>query len=479
MDNEVFRQLVEVSSDVVTIIDTEGTFTYVNPSVTDTLGYEADELVGEEGYKYQHPDDRQAVADAIERLEADPDRVETIETRFRRADDSWCWIEATLQNCLDDPNIEGILVNSRDISERKRSEQSYRQLATEYETMMQTVQDGIFLLSVEQGESGRIYRFERLNAAYETQTGITTEEVEGKTPTEVFGSDLGAALEANYRRCARAEEPIQYQEEVPVESGARFWQTSLAPVMAAGEVTRIIGITRNVTERVEREQELQQQRDRLEEFASVVSHDLRNPLNIAQGRAALLGEECESEHFEPLNTALDRMSEIIGDTLTLARQGQVVGETERINLTEITGACWKNVATGAASVDVVDEMIIEGDRGRLQHLFENLFRNAIEHGTSENHTDSDDDGESWADDLSIQVGQIDDAGFYVEDSGTGIPKESRDDVFEPGHSTAEGGTGFGLTIVKRVAEAHGWEVMITDGKDGGARFEFTGVEFPY
>jgi PAS domain S-box-containing protein len=478
MDNKVFRQLVEVSSDVATIIDPEGTITYVSPSVSGVLGYETDELVGEEGYEYQHPDDRQAVADAIERLQEDPDRVETIETRFRRADDSWCWIEATLQNYLDDPNIEGILVNSRDISERKRSEQQYRQLATEYETLMQTVQDCIFLLNVEQGESGRIYRFERLNAAYESQTGITTKEVKGKTPTQVFGSDLGAQLEANYRRCARAKEPIQYQEEVPVESGARFWQTSVAPVMAAGEVTRIIGITRNVTERVEREQEVQRQKDRLDEFASVVSHDLRNPLNIAQGRAGLLGEECESDHFEPLDAALDRMSEIITDTLTLARQGEVVGETESINLTEIVGACWKNVATGAASVDVVDEMIIEGDRGRLQHLFENLFRNAIEHGTGDNHTGSEDAGQTLDEDLSIRVGQIDDAGFYVEDSGTGIPKESRDEVFEPGHSTAEGGTGFGLTIVKRVAEAHGWEATITEGHDGGARFEFTGLDFP-
>lgn len=67
--------------------------------------------------------------------------------------------------------------------------------------------------------------------------------------------------------------------------------------------------------------------------------------------------------------------------------------------------------------------------------------------------------------------------FYVEDDGPGISEAVRDDVFETEYSTSDGGTGFGLTIVKRIVDAHGWNIRVTEGTDGGARFEITWVEF--
>ena len=462
MDGELHRKLVEEFSDIATIIDSDGTITYVSPSVTRTLGYEPEELIGEVGYGYQHPDDRDAVADAIETLRTSAEDTQMIETRFRHADGSWCWIEATLQDRFDDPDIGGILVNSRDISRRKRREQQYQRLAKEYKTLLGSVEDGIFFLTVESTDGEYVFRFERLNRAYEEQTGITTEEVRGKTPADVFGEELGSELRANYRRCVDAQEPTSYEEEVPVETGARFWQTVLSPVVANGEVTRIIGITRNVTERVKQERQLQSQKEQLDEFASVVSHDLRNPLTVAQGRAKLLADDCDSEHRVPLVESLDRMEEIIADTLTLAREGRVVSDPEPIRVVDLVGACWKNVQTDEATIEIEDEVTITGDRGRLQHVFENLFRNSVEHGGP---------------DVTVRVGRIGDHGIYVEDTGPGIPEDDREAVFEPGHTSASGGTGFGLTIVKRIAEAHGWQVAVVDGTDGGARFEFTGVDF--
>ena len=461
MGGDLHRKLVEESSDIPTIIDSEGTITYVSPSVTRTLGYEPEELIGEVGYEYQHPDDRDAVADAIEAIMADPSDTQTVETRFRRADGSWRWIEATLQNRFDDPDIDGILVNSRDISRRKRQEQRFRELAAEYRTLLGSVEDSIFFLNVESGNPDPVFRFERLNRAYEEQTGITTDEVRGKTPTEVFGPDVGADLDANYRRCVLAREPISYEEELRVDTGARFWQTVLTPIVTNGEVVQIIGITRNITDRIRQERQLRSQNEQLEEFAGVVSHDLRNPLNVAQGRAALLAVECDSEHLAPITRSLDRMEEIVSDTLTLARQGQVVSDLEPFELTNLVGSCWKNVRTDGATIEIRDEITVVGDQGRLQHVFENLFRNAVEHGGPG---------------VTVRVGRIDDYGFYVEDTGPGIPEGSREDVFDHGYTSESGGTGFGLTIVRRIAEAHGWQVAVVEGADGGARFEFTDVD---
>lgn len=79
-------------------------------------------------------------------------------------------------------------------------------------------------------------------------------------------------------------------------------------------------------------------------------------------------------------------------------------------------------------------------------------------------------------DVTVTIGDLD-RGFYVEDDGPGIPEEERDAVFKAGYSTNEAGTGFGLNIVKQVVQSHGWEIIVTESLDGGARFEITGVDF--
>ena len=243
--------------------------------------------------------------------------------------------------------------------------------------------------------------------------------------------------------------------------GKLVGQTRLAPVILDGQVTRIVGVARDLTKRVDRENELRRQNKRLDEFASVLSHDLRNPLNVAQGRARLVDEDCQSGHIQPLVSALDRMETMIDDTLTLAREGKRVLEPAPIDVPALVESCWSMVDTGGASVTLEESVTIDGDESRLRHLFENLFRNAVQHG-----------GEG----VSIRIGAIDDVGFYVEDDGPGIPEDEGSAVFEPGHRSAEGGTGFGLTIVRRIAEAHGWEVSVGESESGGARFEFVGMD---
>ncbi|PSQ59601.1 sensor histidine kinase, partial [Halobacteriales archaeon SW_7_71_33] len=80
--------------------------------------------------------------------------------------------------------------------------------------------------------------------------------------------------------------------------------------------------------------------------------------------------------------------------------------------------------------------------------------------------------------VTVRVGRSPDEDvLYVEDDGVGVPPAERETVFELGHSSADDGTGFGLTIVDRIAESHGWDARVVEGRDGGARFEFAGVEF--
>jgi PAS domain S-box-containing protein len=210
----------------------------------------------------------------------------------------------------------------------------------------------------------------------------------------------------------------------------------------------------------ERTAELERQNDRLEEFAGVVSHDLRNPLGVARGRTELAREECDSDHLAAVERAHDRMTALIDDLLTLAREGVPVTDAEPVDLGEVVGSCWRTVDTGEASLRAEAEGTVLADEGRLKQLLENLIRNAVEHG---------------GEDVTVRVGTLSD-GFYVEDDGPGIEPDRREEVFEAGHSTSQSGTGFGLRIVEQVADAHGWSVRVVESEEGGARFEVTGVE---
>jgi len=206
---------------------------------------------------------------------------------------------------------------------------------------------------------------------------------------------------------------------------------------------------------------LREQNDRLERFASIVSHGLRNPLRVADGRLELARERHDSEHPDAIDRVLSRMDGLIDDLLTVARGGERVRESEPVALPDLAETCWQNVATADAELVVECDRTVRSDASRLQQVFENLVRNAVEHG---------------GEDVTIAVGELDN-GFYVENDGSRIPQEDRSDVFEAGYSTSAEGIGFGLAIVKQVVEAHGWSIRVSDGPERETRFEITDVTF--
>lgn len=206
---------------------------------------------------------------------------------------------------------------------------------------------------------------------------------------------------------------------------------------------------------------LKAQNEKLEQFASLVSHDLRNPLNVLEGSLQLAEETGDPEYFEQCNRAVDRMNTLIDDLLSLARAGTIIDETESVTLASVVEECWNGVEVtqGTLQLELDTTTVIQADRSRLKQLIENLIRNVFDHASR---------------DSTVTVGPLDD-GFYIEDDGPGISEVDRETVFESGYSTLEDGTGFGLAIVKEIVEAHGWEISVTDAEGGGARFELTGI----
>ena len=292
-------------------------------------------------------------------------------------------------------------------------------------------------------------------------------DVEGNSDWDLYPAELAENATSDDQSVMETEEPIVDRVEHSYGSPAdgTYVATSKAPWYdEQGNVVGMVGVTRDISERMQYEHQLERQNERLERFARVISHDLRNPLEVARGRLDLAEEgDDPAAHFGPMRRALDRMDDLIDDVLTLAREGEVVADPETVDLSTAATAAWDVVDSGDVSLAVETEAEILADPGGLQQIFENLFRNAVQHGREE------------GDPLTITVDVLPYHGFFVEDDGGGIPADVREEIFEPGFSAGDSGTGLGLGIVRTIAEAHGWEIEVGESDAGGARFEFWNV----
>jgi len=245
-----------------------------------------------------------------------------------------------------------------------------------------------------------------------------------------------------------------------VDGEPRHWSVTVTELSQEKSVIGHVVFLVDVTDVEESKRLIEQRNEQLDAFAGTVSHDLRNPLHIAHGRLGLVQKESDNEHLDEIDTALRRMETLIDDLLVLARQGEQVGELVGVDLAMAAKGGWRHVETGEATLVTDTDRKVYADPSRLQQLFENLIRNATEHSQPE---------------VTVTVGGLAN-GFFIEDNGSGIPEAERDVVFDVSYSTSSQGTGLGLNIVKQVVEAHGWELKLTEGTNGGARFEVTGVE---
>jgi len=311
---------------------------------------------------------------------------------------------------------------------------------------------------------------QRCNEQFATLAGYTDKQLTNLDAVSLFPDDeqdavAGAiaealttgqsTIEAEFRTAAGKRVPHEFTADRLTDQD--------------GDLIGLVGTGRDISERTRRERELQDQKEQLEQFAATVSHDLRNPLTVIQGRLALLQAEQSNEHLAVIETATDRMERIVEDLLWLAREQQEIGSLEPVSIDTAAEAAWKLVSDPADEAELYcdcgadTQPLVKADTDQFRHLLENLFRNTIDHAGR---------------DVTVVVGGIfgDATGFYIEDDGPGIPAEDREKVFEAGYSTSESGTGLGLNIVKRVADAHGWDICATESSMGGTRFEITGLE---
>jgi PAS domain S-box-containing protein len=300
---------------------------------------------------------------------------------------------------------------------------------------------------------------QQVNPAFEAVFGYTNEDVVGKNLDECIVPEEARSNIGQYNERIAAGEGFHNEVRRQTADGLRDFILHAAPHDGGDDTTRGYAIYTDITEQKQYERELERQNERLDQFASVVSHDLRNPLSVARGRLDLAEMTGEAEHFVAIDRAHDRMEELINGLLTLAQQGELSADPIPVGLRSVAERAWETAETGDLELAFDEPPTVDADPERLRQLLENLFRNVHDHGETATR---------------VTVGGLSD-GFYVEDNGVGIPESECEPIFESGYSGGNG-TGFGLSIADTITEAHGWRVNVTAAESGGARFEFRDAE---
>ncbi len=340
--------------------------------------------------------------------------------------------------------------------QRVRAETGLRDERDRLSALFENIPDAV--VSFEMTSEGPIVS--DVNEAFEETFGYEESTLVGENLDDYVTPEDGAVSEdaTQLNERLRAGENVRHEGRRQTDDGVRDFLMYVVPLELGAANVAGYAIYSDITERKERERELRRQNERLDEFASVVSHDLRNPISIADGWLDMARRSGEAEHFDRVQDAIDRMEVLVEDLLTLAREGEVVGDAEPVDLATVAECAWDHVDTADATLDTgsVVGVTVEADEDRLTELFENLYRNAVEHGGTS---------------VTVQVSRTDE-GFVVADDGPGVPPDRREEVFDAGVTHSEDGTGFGLPIVRRIAEAHGWTVDLRESWAGGAAFAF-------
>jgi len=485
-----YRQLLEdapVMYVVFRSVDDEPIIEDCNDRFVDRLGYERDELLGRSVWELYADESMDRAVEGFDSgregtfgqqertlVAANGDRVETL---FRASPR----VEAG--------DVVGTIGLYVDITERKRRERTLERLhdATRAllraETRMAVAE---IITDAVRDVLGYPTNLVRLLDGDETElrpVAVTSEaeRMLGERPVYAVGEgtagrafaegetriydDVQAVDDGYDRQDARASMFVPIGDHGVLSIGDtepnRFDRSDrhLAEIFAANAATALTLLDRT--------RDLERQNERLEEFASVVSHDLRTPLTVVDGSLELARERYDDEELDRAARSLDRAFDLIEDLLTLAqRDGSLT--TESVDLASVAEACWRTAETADATLVVEADRSVRADESRLRQLLENLFRNSVEHGSTNSRPAGNDA-------ITVTVGLLDDdAGFYVADDGDGLPDDDRD-VFKAGYTTDTDGTGLGLAIVERIANEHGWSVTAHDADAGGAWFEFAGV----
>lgn len=261
-EREFSDLLLDTIEDVFYLIAPNGDMLRWNDALASVTGYDDAEIARMNALSFFVDDHRDRIETAIQDV-LDSGST-SVEAALETVDGERIPFDFTGARLTDpDGELRGIVGVGRDVTRVKVREREL-ELA---ETVFEEAQDSIFVVDVE-GESE--FHIERVNPAYARSTGLDAAEVEGMRPEGLLGDASDSSVEERYRECVEEQTPIEYEERLEIDGELRDWHTKLAPVVEDGEVVRLVGATRDVTERTELERELKEQANLLDHIFNQV-----------------------------------------------------------------------------------------------------------------------------------------------------------------------------------------------------------------
>ena len=478
---ERFRALIEHGADAVALLAPDGTMLFASQSTERLLGFSPAELVGKPGFERIHPDDLPGVRATLSEIAALPGSPRAMELRWRHKDGSWRYIDAVAVNRLAEPAVGAIVINFRDQTDRRQAETALREQEERYRTLVEGVRDVIFALSPE----GTIAS---LNPAFETITGWRREDWVGR-PFEklVHPEDLPFALELLGRVVRGDLRAVSQFRVSTAKHDYRMGEFSATPQLLEGRLIGILGIGRDVTERVQLEQQLRQAQkmEAVGRLAGGIAHDFNNILTAITGYADLLLEDLgptDSRHQDvaEIRKAADRAAGLTRQLLAFSRQ-QVL-QPSVIDVKTLVGDLQKMLGrllgedVALATQLAPDTGRVKADPGQLEQVLMNLAvnsRDAMPQGGKLTlETSNVDLSEGYAaDHYPAQPGSY--VMIAVSDTGTGMSEETQAHMFEPFFTTKEKGkgTGLGLATVYGIIKQSGGFIWVYSELGHGTTFK--------
>lgn len=248
-----FRALVQRGNELITVMNADGTIRYASPSYAEVLGYQPDEVIGREGVGLIAPEDRPLARDLLVKLTSGPGAPHTVEIGVRHADGSRRTVEATLINLLDDPDVRGLVVNSRDVTARKEADDALRTAQTLNASVIESSDDGIFAFDAS-------HRLTIWNPSMERSTGLPNALVLGHDLFVLFPFLRETGEDALVLAALRGESGVApvTPNRMPETGQEGFYEARYAPLHDIdGRVVGGLGVVRDVTARVRAETALQ------------------------------------------------------------------------------------------------------------------------------------------------------------------------------------------------------------------------------
>ncbi len=473
-----FRSLIENALDIITVIDSQFHVKYASPSTERVLGYGLGELERRDFRELLHPDD---IAPAMKAFQSPSSAVVSLEFRVRHKEGYWCFLEAMARNMVDDPVIAGIVINSRDITERKHDEERLHELNERLRAVIDTSPLSIFVLDREGLVQG-------WNKAAEKTFGWTEDEVVGRPLPIIPPGSIAEASE-------RMEHARQGNTLTQVEAKRQRKDGSLIDVAIwtallhdqNGEFRGFVVVMADTTEQKRLEEQFRQAQkmEAIGRLAGGVAHDFNNLLTVITGYSQLAltrinaGAKPLTELEEVLQSA-DRAAALTKQLLAFSRRQVVAPAVIDANaLVKGIDSMLRRVLgedIRFATELTADLSPVRVDRSQLELVLLNLAvnaRDAMPHGgaltiSTSNIFLSPDSPSAQVLNLSGDCVMI-----AVSDNGVGIDPQVKERVFEPFFTTKEvgKGTGLGLSSSYGIVRQHGGDIRVISEPGRGATFQ--------